>query len=466
MDSQTLVNKIPPQNPEAEQSTLGSMMLERYAIEKAMEILRPEDFYMEQHRILFNAMGDMSNRNEPVDFTTLTEELRRTHRLEVVGGLPYLASLLHLVPTPANVEYYARIVQNKAVLRNLIGAGAQIQAWGYDARDREVDDLVDRSEQLIFAVGDRGLGRFFTPLGPILHEQFNRLDTLASQKTMVTGRATGYEDLDYMTSGFQPCDLVIIAARPSMGKTALAMSVATNIAQSEEGAVAVFSLEMSKEQLVLRLMCSEAQIDSRRLRTAGALTPDEWSTIANAVDRLWNLPLFIDDSTDITVMQMRAKCRRLKAEHGKLGLVVVDYLQLLRGARGEENRNQEISDIARGLKSLARELQVPVVALSQLSRNVERREDKRPMLSDLRESGSIEAEADVVAFIYRPSYYERKREHTAQSDGAHRPGQAEDAEETEIIIGKQRNGPTGTIKLMFIPRFAQFKDRDIYHSEV
>ncbi|MDQ2732234.1 MAG: replicative DNA helicase, partial [Armatimonadota bacterium] len=422
-------------------------------------------FYRQAHRVLFEAMSDMANRSEPVDLTTLTEELRRTSRLDVVGGLPYLASLLHIVPSPANIEYYAKIVQSKAILRNLIGAATQIEAWGFDGRERDVEELVDRSEQLIFKVGNRSMGRYFTPLGPILHEQFDRLDQLALQKLTVTGRPTGYEDLDHITSGFQPSDLIIVAARPSMGKTALAMSIATHVAKSDEGPVAIFSVEMSKEQLVLRLMCSEAQIDSRRLRTAGALTGDEWSTIANAVDQLYSLPLFIDDSTDITVTQMRAKCRRLKAEHGKLGLVVLDYLQLLRGNRNEENRNQEISDIARNLKSLARELEVPVLALSQLSRNVERREDKRPMLSDLRESGSIEAEADVVAFIYRPSYYERKKEQSADDDLAHRPGQAEEAEESEVIIGKQRNGPTGTIKLMFIPRFAQFKDRDSYHAE-
>jgi replicative DNA helicase len=460
-----LPTKIPPQNLEAEQSALGSMMLERYAIEKALELLIPEDFYREAHRVLFEAMAAMANRNEPVDLTTLSEELRRTARLEIVGGLPYLASLLHVVPTPANIEYYAKIVQSKAILRNLISASTQITAWGYDAREREVDELVDRSEQLIFSVGNRSMGRYFSPLGPLLHEQFERLDQLANQRTMVTGRSTGYPDLDYMTSGFQPSDLIIIAARPSMGKSSLAMSIATSVAQSDEGPVAVFSLEMSKEQLVLRMMCSEAQVDSRRMRTAGALTADEWDHIANAVDRLWGLPVFIDDSTDITAVQIRAKARRLKAEYGKLGLIVVDYLQLLRGARGEENRNQEISDIARGLKSLARELSVPVVALSQLSRNVERREDKRPMLSDLRESGSIEAEADVVAFIYRPAYYERKKEHSAGDDGAHRAGSAEEVEEAEIIIGKQRNGPTGTIKLLFVPRFAQFKDRDVHHAE-
>ena len=466
MDNEFQANKIPPQNLDAEQSALGSMMLERNAIEKAMELLKPEDFYREPHRVLFEAMAAMANRSEPVDLTTLTEELRRSTRLELVGGIPYLASLLHIVPSPANVEYYAKIVQSKAILRNLISAAAQIETRGYEARDREVDEVVDWAEQLIFSVGNRSMGRYFTPLDRILHTQFERLDQLASQKRTVTGRPTGYPDLDYMTSGLQPSDLIIIAARPSMGKTALAMSIATHVAKSDEGPVAMFSVEMSKEQLVLRLMCSEARIDSRRLRTAGALTADEWSTIASAVDRLWSLPLFIDDSTDITVTQMRAKCRRLKAEHGKLGMVVLDYLQLLRGTRTEENRNQEISDIARSLKSLARELEVPVIALSQLSRNVERREDKRPMLSDLRESGSIEAEADIVAFIYRPAYYERKKDHSV-GEGGHTPGEAEEVEDdVEVIIGKQRNGPTGTIRLVFIPRFAQFADRDAYHTEI
>jgi replicative DNA helicase len=442
------------------------MMLDRYAIEKAMELLRAEDFYREAHRVLFEAMSSMANRSEPVDLTTLTEELRRTSRLDVVGGLPYLASLLHIVPSPANVEYYAKIVKSKAVLRNLIGAAAQIEAWGYEARDREVEDLVDRSEQLIFGVGNWNMGRYFAKLDTVLHDQFQRLDQLANQKVMITGRATGYTDLDYMTSGFQPSDLIIIAARPSMGKTALAMSIATHVARSEaDGPVAMFSVEMSKEQLVMRMLCSEAMIDSRRMRNAGALTGDEWTTIASAVDRLWTMPLFIDDSTDITVTQMRAKCRRLKAQHGKLGMVVLDYLQLLRGARDSENRNQEISDIARSLKSLARELEVPVIALSQLSRMVERREDKRPMLSDLRESGSIEAEADVVAFIYRPAYYERKRELSPMGNSDREPGEPEDVEEAEVILGKQRNGPTGTIKLMFVPRFALFRDRDTYHSE-
>jgi replicative DNA helicase len=455
------LDRVPPQSLEAEQSTLGSMLQSRTAVEKAVDLLRPEDFYRDAHRNIFEAISDLVRRDEPVDSLTVHEELRRRGQLEHAGGVEYLAALIDTVPTPAHCEFYARIVQQKAVLRRLIDAAGQIAAWAFEEAE-EVDTIVDQSERLIFGVAQRHLSQYFVPLRPLLFDAMERLDAVKQTHERVTGVPTGFTELDDRTSGLQPSDFIIIAGRPSMGKTALALCIAVNAAKHKRQPIAVFSLEMSKEQLVQRMICSEGRIDGIRLRTGyldegGAYGESGLVRFTRAIGLLGELPIFIDDSTDVTANEMRAKCRRLQAEQGPLGLVLIDYLQLIRGGGRAENRNQEISEIARSLKSLARELKVPVVALSQLSRAVERREDKRPMLSDLRESGSIEAEADLVMMLYRSSYYERQEQ---ASDGGEvsrprTPGD-EQVEESELIIAKHRNGPTGLVKLAFLRKYARY----------
>jgi replicative DNA helicase len=437
------------------------MLLDRAAVETALEILKSEDFYREAHQRIFEAIWDLAERSEPVDLVTLTDVLRIRGQLDQVGGVSYLATLADIVPTTANVEYYARIVEQKAILRRLIGASSRISGWAYDqSEDAEV--VVDRAEQEIFRLGQRRIGQYFWPLKSLVAEGWDTIEAAYEDQSDVTGIDTGFDRLNFLTAGFQPSDFVIVAARPSMGKTAFSLGLAVNAAKAHDCAAAIFSLEMSKEQLTMRLITSEARVNAHRLRT-GYLRDGDWSKIADAVSRLSDLKLFIDDSSDITPMQMRAKCRRLAAEH-KLGLVVVDYLQLIRGTGREENRNQEITSIARSMKAMAKELNVPVIALSQLSRAVERREDKRPMLSDLRESGSIEAEADLVCFLFREEYYKKREEHRPgaegdPSQGADRrvPGE-ERTDITEIIVAKHRNGPVGTVKLNFMPEYARFED--------
>jgi len=436
-----MLERIPPQNIEAEMAVLGAMLLgERAAIERASELLLRDDFYREAHARIYEAMLAISEKGEPVDIVTLSEELQRRNHLELVGGLAYMMQLGEFVPTTSNVTYYARIVQQKAILRKLIETSSQIAGLAYQDPDN-VDVLVDQAEKLMLDVGQRRRQGGFTPLKPLLSETFDKIEHLYSEKDVTTGVDTGFIDLNYMTSGLQKGDLIIVAARPSMGKTALTLTMGQNAALLGK-TVAVFSLEMSKESLTQRMMCSEARVDAHRLRT-GHLHADDWTRLAEAVDRLWKCSLFIDDTTDMSALEMRSKCRRLKAEHG-LDLVIVDYL-------------------ARGLKNLAREMDCPVIALSQLSRRVEQREDKRPMLSDLRESGAIEAEADIVGFIYRPAYYARKEAVTVEDDDQKDAAKASDnayndAEEAEFIIAKQRNGPTGTVKLAFIPKFARFEN--------
>ncbi|WP_309718069.1 replicative DNA helicase [Armatimonas sp.] len=448
--------RVPPQNIEAEMAVLGSMLLgDSGAIERVTEFLDKQDFYREAHGRIYEAMLALVDKVEPVDIVTLKDELTRRGSLEQVGGYLYLMQLAEYVPTPANIVYYAKIVSEKGVLRRLIETASEIAGMAYGEID-EVDTLVDQAERAIFNVARKRKTEGFTPLRPLLSDVFEQIDTAYHDKGVVSGTDTGFYDLNYITSGLKRGDLIIIAARPSMGKTALTMNIGQNAA-GKGSVVATFSLEMSKESLVQRMMCSEAKVNAHKLRT-GFLQDEEWSRLSEAVNRLWDAPMFIDDTTDMSSLEMRARCRRLKAEQGTLDLVIVDYLQLMRGsAKSSENRNQEISEIARGLKSLARELDVPVIALSQLSRAVERREDKRPMLSDLRESGSIEAEADVVAFIYRPAYYARKDAVSQDAeDKAEQEGGDYEGEEAEIIIAKQRNGPTGTVKLAFLPKFASF----------
>jgi replicative DNA helicase len=450
-------DKIPPQDLSMEQAVLGAMLIERAAIEKAAQILRPEDFYRDAHRVVFEAILTLVERDEPVDLLTVQAQLREQNQLDNVGGGPYLVQLMDSVPAAANAEYYATKVEEKAILRRLIDASAQIQALAHSEYE-DIGEVVDKAERAVFGVGHRRMGAFFTAMRPLVAQVFEQIEYRSENKEATTGLATPFEDLNYMTAGFQPSDLVIVAARPSMGKTSLVLGIGQSVAIKQRLPVALFSLEMSKEQLCLRMICSEARVDAHRLRT-GYLQGEDWRKVGDACAALSDAPIFIDDSPDISALEMRAKCRRLMAEHG-LGLVVVDYLQLMRGHRRTDNRTQEIGDIARALKSLARELRVPVVALSQLSRAVEQRPDKRPMLSDLRESGSIEAEADVVVFIYRDSYYKMKEATSAdaeETDKEERRQKGEDrVEEAELIIAKQRNGPTGKVMVAFHPHYARF----------
>jgi replicative DNA helicase len=471
MERLSTLERIPPQNIEAEQSTLGSMLIERTAVEKAAEILKDVDFYRPSHGIIFDSICSLAERDEPVDLITLQEELRTRGRLEEVGGTEYLMALLSQVPSASRIEYYAKIVEEKSILRKLLSASSEINGLVYSEPD-DVEGITDKAEQLIFQVSQRRLGQYFTPISPVVMEAWERLASQWEEGKIISGLDTGFRDLDLMTSGLQNGDLVFVAARPSMGKTSLALDIASHVALKKKLPVALFSVEMSKEQLALRMLSSHARVESQRLR-AGKLDEEEISNVAEATNRLYQAPIFIDDSTDITPMVMRAKCRRLKAEHGGLALVVVDYLQLLKWHRNIENRVQEISEIARALKSLARELKVPVMALSQLSRRVEQRDDKRPILSDLRESGSIEAEADLVVMLFRPKYYERKEridpEDAVGIDSEtgkpkKREAGVENSEEAEIIIAKQRNGPTGTILLSFLSHYAHFVDTERYRT--
>ncbi len=461
------MTKSAPHNLEAEQSTLGSMLLDRSACDKAGEILNSEDFYRTAHQTIFDSILNLVGRDEPVDPITVCEELNSKELLDKVGGREYVVALMESVPTSANVEYYAKIVEEKAILRRLIRAASEIQGLGYSEAD-DVVDLVDKAEQLVFRVAQRRLGQYFTPLLPLVNEAWERMETIYRDKGLTTGVPTGFEQIDLITSGLQANDLIIVAARPSMGKTALALNIAVHGSLATKKPIAIFSLEMSKEQLVQRMICSAAKVDAHRLRT-GYLREGDWDRMAQASQSLWEAPIFIDDAPDCSAMAMRTKCRRLKAEHNGLAMIVVDYLQLMRWHKSVENRNQEISEIARSLKSLARELKTPVVALSQLSRQTERREEKRPILSDLRESGSIEAEADVVMMIYRPEYYKNKEIRSAapsmtDDDGLEHYDEPE-GEEAEIIIAKQRNGPTGTVKLTFLPKFACFENASARREE-
>ncbi|RNC73284.1 MAG: replicative DNA helicase [Desulfuromonadales bacterium] len=451
------LRKIPPQSIEAEMSILGGVLLDNEAMNRAMELIEAEDLYRESHRKIFRAMVELSTRNDPCDMITLSDQLRRTGELEEVGGGAYLATLVDYVPTAANIAYYCKIVKEKSITRRLITAATDIVTKGYD-EETGVEDLLDDAQRTIFEISDNKLRPAFTPVKTILQDTFKHIETLYEKKEHVTGVPTGYYDLDKMTAGFQRGDLIIIAGRPSMGKTAFALNVAQYAAAHADppAAAAIFSLEMSKEQLVMRLLCSESRVDASRLRT-GHLIDTDWHKLTHGADKLSKAKLFIDDTPAIPVLEMRAKSRRLKAEHG-LGLIVVDYLQLMRGGPRVESRQQEISEISRSLKALAKELDVPVVALSQLNRSLESRTDKRPMMSDLRESGAIEQDADVIMFVYRDAVYcddckKRDGSCTKEHDKA-----------AEIIIGKQRNGPIGTVNLLFNGEFTKFENLEKHHD--
>jgi len=431
--------RLPPHNIEAEQSVLGSLLIDPDAIIRVAPFLRPEDFYRQAHGAIYEAILELHERREPSDFITLTDELQRRAQLDKVGGAAYLTSLLNVVPTAIHVEHYARIVERNATLRRLIDAATRIAALAYDASDADANEVVDRAEQILFSVAERHLSRDLTPIQEVLRQYFERIGYLYEHQGEMIGIPTGFSKLDLLLGGMQRADLLILAARPGMGKTSLALTITNNAARRFRQRVAVFSLEMSNEQVVQRLVSAETGIDSQRLRTA-QLTEAEWLRVEHAISNLSGLPVFLDDTPAITTTELRTKARRLAAEYG-VDLIIVDYLQLMQADRRSENRVQEISNISRALKSLARELNVPVLAISQLSRAVESRQDKHPMLSDLRDSGSIEQDADVVMFIYRDEVYNPETE---------RPNIA------EVIVAKHRNGPTGLVPLFFRQELAQF----------
>lgn len=441
----TLSEKTIPANIDAERAVLGALIIDSEAIGEVASFLKPEDFYRERHRAIYAARLDLYERREPGDFVTLVDELRRRGQIEAVGGESYLLELVGDVPTATHVEHYGRIVERCALMRRLIGAAGQIAEIGYD-NPADVDDALDRSEQLLFQVSQRRVSQDFTSLREALREYFETIEYLHQHKGEVVGIPSGFHDLDQLTGGLHASDLVIIAGRPGVGKTGFALSVVRNAAARFRAPAAIFSLEMSTEQLVQRLLCMEAAVDSQRIRT-GFIDEFEWRRISEAFGVLSDAPIFIDDSAGISTSELRMKARRLKAEHD-LKLIVVDYLQLMQG-RGLENRVQEVSEISRSLKALARELDVPVIALSQLSRAVESRQDHRPVLSDLRESGSIEQDADIVMFIHREELYNPNTDRRNIAD---------------IILAKHRNGPIGQIPVRFFPSQTRFADLEVYRQ--
>jgi replicative DNA helicase len=432
---------VPPQNLDAEESVLGAMMLSPGAIGAVSEILDAADFYRESHSKAYRAALALYARGEPVDAITLVDELEQRGELEDAGGRSRVHELAALVPASANAGHYARIVREMATLRGLIRAGGEVSKLGWE-RLGEPADLVDRAEQIVFELSQSRVSTEFTHIEALLKESFERITALYEAGEEITGVPTGFRDIDRLTSGFQPGNLVIVAARPSMGKSAFGLCAASNLAIRHQVPVALFTLEMSKAEVTQRLMCSEAKVESQRLRS-GKLAPDDWPRLTAACDKLAKAPIYVDDTGSITMMEIRSKARRLKSKEPALGLIVVDYLQLMTSGSNVESRVQEVSQISRNLKILARDLDVPILAMSQLSRAVEQRHDKRPILSDLRESGSIEQDADLVAFIYRDEYY---------NDDSPDQGLA------EVILAKHRNGPTGTEKLSFLKRYAKFAD--------
>jgi replicative DNA helicase len=436
--------QVPPQNLDAEESVLGAMMLSPGAIAAVSEVLAPDgrEFYRESHAKIYRGALALYAKGEPVDAITLVDELDERGELEDVGGKVRIHELAALVPASANAGHYAQIVKEAATLRGLIRVGGEIARLGWE-RPGETPELVDRAEQILFDLAQEKATSEFSHIETLLKESFERITQLYESGADVTGVPSGFRDLDRITSGFQEGNLIVMAARPSMGKSALGLGVAANLAVRKSVPVALFTLEMSKAEVTQRLMCSEAKVESQRLRT-GKLSADDWPRLTASCDKLAKAPIYVDDTGSITMMEIRSKARRLKAKHPDLGLIIVDYLQLMTSGTTAENRVQEVSQISRSLKVLARDLDVPIIALSQLSRAVEQRHDKRPILSDLRESGSIEQDADIVMFIYRDEYYSGE-----ESD---QQGLA------EVIVAKHRNGPTDTVKLSFLKRYAKFSD--------
>ncbi|KPU26557.1 DNA helicase [Caloranaerobacter sp. TR13] len=445
-DNIKTIGKVPPHSIEAEQSVLGSMILDKDSIITAIEILRPDDFYKEAHKEIYEAILALNDKNEPVDLITLSEELKKRGTLEAIGGMTYLADLSEGISTTANIKHYCEIVEEKSILRKLIKASDEIMSKGYEA-DEEISNIIDLAEKKIFDITQRKSHEGFTPIKSILLDSLNKIEEMFENKGGITGLSTGFLDIDNKTSGLQKSDLILVAARPSMGKTAFALNVALNSALKSNASVAIFSLEMSKEQLVQRMLSIESHVEIQKIRN-GQLSEDEWMRLVRAMGPLSQAKIYIDDTPGITLSEMKAKCRRLKIENG-LDLILIDYLQLMQGDGKTENRQQEISAISRGLKGLAREMDCPVVALSQLSRAPELRSDHRPILSDLRESGAIEQDADVVMLLYRDEYYHPDTD--KKNIG-------------EVIIAKQRNGPTGTVELVWMGQFTKFLNLEKYRQ--
>ena len=432
--------RLPPQFLEGERAILGGLLIDNDSLPKVLATLAADDFYREAHRNVYKAVTDLFNRNEPVDWVTLTAALKEAGLLENIGGPAFLAELVDAVPSAANIEHYTRVVKEKAVLRQLISASTEISTRCYEEHG-SLDEFVDQCEELIFKVGETRIQSGFVHVKPLMNEAFKMVEALYDRKENITGVASGFSDLDGLTAGFQRSDLVIIAGRPSMGKTSFALNVAMNAAIDGGVPTAVFSLEMSKEQIALRILCAKARVNLKSLRT-GYLIQEDWGRLTQAVGSISDSPLYVDDTPAINTLEIRAKARRLKKERD-LGLIVVDYLQLMRGATKSDSREKEISEISRSLKALAKELNLPVIALSQLNRKVEERPNKRPQLADLRESGAIEQDADVILFIYRDEVYNKSEDNPKKG-------------EAEIIVGKQRNGPIGMVTAVFDSRFSTF----------
>jgi replicative DNA helicase len=442
------IERLPPQNIEAEEAVLGALLIDPDAIIRLATILKPEDFYREKHGWIYDVALSLHERREPIDFLTVCDELDRRQQLDQVGGPAFITTLINAVPTSIHADYYARIVERTATRRRLIDAAGQIAGLAYQEAD-DVEEVVDRAEQILFGVSERRISRELVPIKQILSEYYDRIEYLTLHRGEMIGIPTGFTDIDKLLGGLQRSDLVILAARPSVGKTSLALSIAHNAAKKYRQRVAVFSLEMASEQVVQRLISAETGIDSQRLRR-GEIAEGEWGRFMKATSDLAETYLFIDDTPGISALELRSKARRLHAEVG-IDLITVDYLQLMRGDFRSENRVQEISSISRALKALARELNLPILALSQLSRGVESRTDKRPILSDLRESGALEQDADVVIFIYRDELYNENTERKNIAD---------------IIVAKHRNGPTGTVALFFKKELAQFREAEVRRTEV
>jgi len=444
METQTRekAGRMPPQNIEAEQAVLGSILVDSASIMKVVDLLSPQSFYKPSHKFIYETMLHLVNSNEPIDVITVSDHLKSTEKIEITGGRAYVNDLALSVISSANIEYHAKIIQEKALLRELISAGGEIASLAYD--DIDPEKAVDASEQLIFNISQRKRPDNLDPVSDIVIDSYDMIEKRYKNQDELLGVPSGFYDLDVLTSGFQKSDLIIVAARPSMGKTAFCLNIAQEVGIRHKRPVAIFSLEMSKEQLVQRMLCSEAEIDAQRVRS-GNMQSTDWPKLTKSMHEMGDSPIYIDDSPGVSVMDIRAKCRRLCMKEKELGLIIIDYLQLMEGSdRKKLDRVQEISSISRGLKNLARELNVPIIALSQLSRAVESRQNKVPMLSDLRESGSIEQDADIVMFIYREEYYS--------------PENPDAKGKAEIIIAKQRNGPTGKAELLFQGNITRFRN--------
>ncbi|MBU4149777.1 MAG: replicative DNA helicase [Candidatus Omnitrophica bacterium] len=434
------LEKMPPQNLEAEMAVLGSMLIEENAIADAIELLDSHCFYNDANKNIFDSILKLYSDNKAVDIVTLIEELKKTGDMDKVGGVTYITGLTTVVPTAANIKHYALIVKEKSVLRNLISTATNIITDSYDLHG-DVDKILDKAERLIFEIASKKVDSNFAPIKEVIKDSIETIDSLYQKKAHVTGLPTGFTDFDSISAGLHPSDLIVFAGRPSMGKSAFVASIAEHIGVHEKIPLVIFSLEMSKEQLVQRMLCSHARVNAHNVRT-GFLSQTDWPRLTNAAGKLSEAPIFIDDTASLSVLELRAKARRLKSQHD-IKLIIVDYLQLMQGMRGAENRQQEISEISRSLKALARELSVPLIAVSQLSRAVESRQDHRPQLSDLRESGAIEQDADLVGLLLREEYYNPTEENRGIA---------------EVIIAKQRNGPVGSVKLTFIRDYARFEN--------